>query len=131
MYDPKTSVQVDKVDVYMLGNVLYYVHTNHWLYEGLSNEKAMSKIYQGEHSPYPGKIQTSGSPVVIALSKAIEMCWTRDWQSRPTARQVSDYLMSALRDHEVDVENVVRVTMPPLGKNHRFTDSDFYTNLDY
>ena len=132
MYDDlTTSVQTDKVDVYMLGNVLYYLHTNQWLYEGIPNKQAMEMIYRGETSSMVQQ-KPDGSSPVVALRNAIEMCWARDWQLRPSARHVSDYLMNKLREHDKTLDEegaVIVVRIPPLGKNHRFTDSDFNRNF--
>jgi len=123
-------VYPDKVDVYMLGNVLYYIQTSQWLYEGVPSVNASMKIYLGEHSPFPLQIMQSTDPNVQILSNAINMLWTDDHTKRPSARVVSNFLGDSLRAQNVDFNEAIKVHVPPLRADHRFTDEDFYQNLD-
>jgi hypothetical protein len=114
----------------MMGNVMYYVLTNQWLFEGFSNSDTKKKIMDGERSKIPAHIKESKDRAIQGLLHAIEMCWTHDYVERPTAREVADYIGGLLMDIEgLDQLNIVRVDMPSLPKNHRFTDNDFYGNI--
>jgi hypothetical protein len=116
----------------MVGDVLYYLHTNRWVFEGLSNQEAATILARGDTSPIPVPLLTSLDPVVMTLSRAIEMCWTYEYEHRPSARDVSNFVKEQLKLQGVDVDTVpaaIQVTIPPLPKNHRYSDSDFYSNL--
>ena len=114
----------------MMGNVMYYVLTNQWIFEEYSNSVTEQKIIHGERSNIPAHIQKSTDRATRALLHAVEMCWVHNYKERPTARQVADYIEEELKRIEgVDELGVVRVEMPPLPKDHRYTDTDFYGNI--
>jgi hypothetical protein len=114
----------------MMGNVMYYILTNQWLFEGFSNIDTKKKIMDGERSSIPVHIKESKDRAIQGLLHAIEMCWTHDYKERPTAQEVADYIGGLLMQIEgLDQLNIVRVNMPPLPKNHRYTDNDFYGNI--
>lgn len=114
----------------MLGNVLYYLHSYHWLFEGMTNREAMRDNINGILNPIPDVLLNSTDGTVKALTRAITMCWRNDPQQRPSAREISNYLEDRLRLAGVNVEVPVKVIMPPLPSDHRYTDSDFYSNLE-
>jgi hypothetical protein len=98
----------------------------------MATEKAMRLTAQGGRPEIPLDFAMSQDPAIRAIVKAIQDCWIPDPKKRPRSRQVSDYLNEELRKIkgvEELVLGVVRVSIPPLPKNHRFTDSDFYRNL--
>jgi hypothetical protein len=121
-----------KVDVYMMGNVMYYVLTTHWLFEGDTWYEAVDKIFHQERSHIPPKLLASEDPAIQAILWAIKACWSQDPDQRPPARHVSDFLKKKLmRIENVDELGIVRVaSMPPLPVGFRHTDSDFDENLD-
>jgi hypothetical protein len=119
-------------DVYMAGNVMYNVLTHKWLFDDMSGSKARAAIQKGQRSKIPARIKKSDDPYTKLLVKAIEMCWTHEVKQRPSARTVVNFMRSALAAIKgVDVEDlgVVKVEMPPLPSDHRYTDSDFTVNL--
>jgi hypothetical protein len=68
-----------------------------------------------------------------ALEKAALMAWTHDPRERPTARYLAKQLLKVileLDEDAMDEDNIVRIWIPPLPPNHRFTDSDFNANLE-
>jgi hypothetical protein len=128
--DQGGSIPLPNADVYMMGNVMYYILTNQWIFEGYSNGDAKNKIINGDRSSIPSHIKESKDRAIQGLLHAIEMCWVHDYKERPTAREVADYIGGLLMQIEgLDHLDVVRVNMPPLPKNHRYTDSDFYGNI--
>jgi hypothetical protein len=132
MYNPKNiGVDVEMVDCFMLGNVLYYVHTNKWIFEGVSSIEASHRIRQGVASPIPDDLMNSSNGAVKALFRAILKCWTRDPRSRPRAKEISNFLAERLKLEGVDVSSPVKVSIPSLPPGHRYTDTDFYRNLIY
>lgn len=114
----------------MVGDVLYYLHANRWAFEGLSSQEAAARLAQGEPSLIPPQLIVSRNEAVLALTRAIQMCWTSDHRRRPSARKVSDYLKDQLKLQGVDVDaGPIQVSMKPLPSDHRYSDTDFYDNF--
>jgi hypothetical protein len=108
-------VDNEKADDYVAGNVVFYVLTKRWIFEGIGNEKAIQKLQKGERPPFPKSIRHSTDPADQAMMKGIKMLWTHDVDKRPKAREVSDFLIKELETvvgHRGDGE--VRVSIPPL-----------------
>lgn len=125
------KVSHEKSDVFMAGNVVYYVLTKQWLFQDTSIRTAHQMLKQGERSPIPANILNSTDRADQAMVKGIEMMWTHDAEERPKARTVADYMLKELREIEGTKDiGVVRVaSIPPLPPNHRYTDSDYEANL--
>jgi hypothetical protein len=70
---------------------------------------------------------------VEAMKEAILLCWTHDMSDRPSARTVQNRIEKALQviDRKYHAEDVVRVQIPPLPADHRFTDSDYLEHSDF
>lgn len=129
-HDHSEEISLTNADVFMMGNVMYYILTNQWLFEGYSNTDASDMIIRGDRSSMPPHIMQSDDRAIKAALHAIEMCWVQDYKTRPTAREVADYIGGELKQIEgVDNLDIVRVKMPPLPKDHKYTDSDFYSNI--
>jgi hypothetical protein len=121
-----------KVDNYMMGNIMYYVLTTHWLFEGHTRDEAVAKIVNQERSHIPTELLASEDPVVQAIVWAIKACWSQNPHQRPPSRKISDFLKTELKRFEkVDELGVVRVSVPPLPVGFRHTDSDFEENLGF
>jgi hypothetical protein len=115
----------------MLGNVMYSVLTNHWTFEGRTVKEAIRMMRRGQRSHMPPAFLNSNDPAIQAILTAIRSCWKQDPVDRPPARQVADALSQELRRIEQsDILGIVRVYLPPLPKQFRFTDSDFQKNLE-
>jgi hypothetical protein len=130
--DEGEGVYAPPLDVYMAGNVIYNVLTHKWLFDGMSGRKARAAVQKGKRSKIPARIKKSDDPYTKLLVKAIKMCWTHEVKERPSARTVVNFMRSGLAAIEgVNVEDlgVVKVEMPPLPSDHRYTDSDFTVNL--
>lgn len=123
-------IVLEKSDVYTIGNVMYYVLTMHWLFEGYDTKDAEMKVATGDRSPFPQKILDSDDRALRAVRKAIEWCWVHDPEKRPAASKVRKFL-----EHELkavlgvkDDLGIVQVTsIDPLPKGYRYSDSDFNT----
>jgi hypothetical protein len=127
--NPFPTFHVDEADVFMLGNVLYYIHTYHWLFEGLTSRDAMHNTVLGITSAIPEVLLNSTDRAVNSLTRAIRMCWRKDPAKRPSAREISRYLKERLLLEGVNTDAPIKVTMPPLPADHRYTDSDFNANF--
>ena len=126
----RAELDLPQVDTFMMGNIMFYVLTKLWMWEGITTKEAQKRTEQGERPEIPQSILTSDDPAIKAMVKAVKDCWIPDPKQRPRSRQISDFLREELRKIEgVEELGIVRVSIPPLPKNHRYTDSDFYDNL--
>jgi hypothetical protein len=105
-----------------MGNILYYVLTKKWLFEGIPTKVARQMLIDGKLSTIPSHFLNSSNSADLAMTKAIQMAWVYNPDDRPTAREIA----SILKQH---LNNIWRVDIPRLSPNHRYTDSDFYRNL--
>jgi serine/threonine protein kinase len=123
----RVSASREKVDVYLVGNMMYLILTHKWLFEGMTTKVAMAKLKAGKR-PELGFEPTD--PADIALVKAINWAWTQDPDKRPKMREVSNFLKGELRKLEgIEKDYVVRVSIPPLPNDYDFSDLQFYQNL--
>lgn len=116
----------DKADVWIMGNILYYVLTKKWLFEGIPTREARQSLINGKLSRIPFQFLNSTNSADRAMVMAIQMAWVYDPHNRPTAREIANFLKKHL-----DNSTSWRVDIPPLPRTHRYTDSDFYRNLKY
>lgn len=126
-------MEPDRVDVWMMGNPMYYILTDLYTWEEpktLTWQQSAEKLLSGKRSPYPNHIVRSKDPAHIAMMEGIDMCWTHKWQERPSARQVADHLMNALRNITGKEEPDVRIVLPERDPNQRSTESDYNDHND-
>ena len=119
----------DKLDVWMMGNVIYIILTDLYTFElpkRLSTSETSRELVAGKRSPYPEHIANSTDPSYVAMKTALDtMCWVEDWKARPSAQEVSDYLMDQLRKISGEEHPDLRVVLPERDKKQRPTDSEF------
>jgi len=130
--DP-SGYRPDKIDVWMMGNVIYIILTDLYTFEfpkPLSTKEATAELVAGRRSAYPGHIANSTDPAYVAIKKALDMCWTQDWRERPSAREVSNYLMRKLREITGEKDPDLKVTLPQRDPDQKPTDSE-YTKMAY
>lgn len=129
-------IHMDKVDVYMMGHLMYYALTNLWLFEGMTNKEARDFTLHGARSPFPAHVVENQDPAIVATQFIIEnMCWVHDPDERPSARAISLYAQQKLEelDPKFDINSVetFRLESVPsaLPRHWRFTDSDYNRNF--
>jgi serine/threonine protein kinase len=126
LYDMPRDLK--KSDVYMMGTVMYYVFTKHWLYEGLSTEESLKKLRIGDTSEFPHGIDMT-NPVNRAMRAAIIACWEQDPDIRPSSQSIRGFLLgrlSSIEGRQIGPDDpILHVTIPPLPKEYHHTDSDF------
>jgi len=123
----RVTTSREKVDVFLVGNMMYLLLTHKWMFEGIPTLTAMAMLRSGERSEF-GFEPTD--PADVAMVEAINWSWTQDPKKRPKAREISKFLKSALQRIEGKGEDyVVRVQIPPLPRNYDFSDKQFYENL--
>jgi len=122
-------IRRDKVDVWLMGNILYSILTKKWWFEGMTTSKAREAIHSGNHSEIPPELLNNTNPAVQTLIKAINMAWTFNPNDRPCAQKIATMMKEALEKLDGGDDGIWRVSIPPLLQDHRYTDSDFYSNL--
>lgn len=127
-FDFEDRVDLTKIDTHSLGNVMWYLLTNRWMFEGEHVKRVRKRIKRGERPHFPVHINQSKDPAIKAIKSAIISCWTHDPDERPTSTEIRDFLRHALQSITGET-GVVRVSVPPLPKDHRYTDSDYYQSL--
>jgi serine/threonine protein kinase len=128
-----TGCKPDKVDVWMMGNLIYYILTDLYTFEKptlLSWKDAGRELLSGRRSALPPHIVNSDDPSYIAIIKALDMCWTQDWEKRPSARHISNYLLLKLRIITGEKEPDLRVVLPERDPNMSNTESDYEYHND-
>lgn len=126
-------VKPDKIDVWMMGNVIYYILTDLYTFEkpkNLSCDDSGSLLIAGKRSLYPKRIEQSDDLSHVAIKQALDMCWTQDWTKRPSARKISDYLIGRLRAITGEADPDLRVVLPKRSPDQKGTDSDYKANND-
>lgn len=121
----------DKIDVWMMGNMIYIILTNLWIFEKpefLTGKDAGRRLLEGKRSIIPEHLAKSDDPAIVAMREALDMCWTHDWRERPKARVVYNHLMDSLKRITGEENPDVRVTLPERNPNQRRTESDYYSH---
>mmetsp|Transcript_20126 Transcript_20126/g.36377 ORF Transcript_20126/g.36377 Transcript_20126/m.36377 type:complete len:527 (+) Transcript_20126:219-1799(+) len=121
-------VKPDKIDVWMMGNLIYYMLTDLYTFEkpkNLSWQDSGKELIAGRRTPYPKDIEKSKDPSHVAVKKALDMCWTQKWKERPSARLISDYLIGQLKKITGEEKPDLRVVLPKRNPNQRSTESDY------
>ena len=118
----------DRIDVWMMGNLIYYVLTDLYLFEKpqyLGTRRTARALVAGERPAVPARIRDGGDPSHRAMLQALDSCWRQRWQERPSARSIADYLLRALRSITGEENPDLRVTLPERDPEQRHTESDF------
>lgn len=122
-------VALDLVCTFPLqGNVIYYILTDLYTFEqpeNLNNQQVGHLLVEGKRSPYPEYIEKSSDPSHIAIKKALDMCWVQNWRERPSAREISDFMMQELRTIVGEEEPDLRVVLPERDPNQTPSDGEF------
>lgn len=128
-----TGCKPDKADVWMMGNLIYYILTDLYTFEKpnlLSWKDSGRELLAGRRSYLPPSIANSNDPSYIAIIKALDMCWTQEWEKRPSARHISNYLLLKLRIITGEKEPDLRVVLPERDQNMSNTESDYEYHND-
>ncbi|KAK1739531.1 hypothetical protein QTG54_010074 [Skeletonema marinoi] len=119
----------DKTDVNMMGNLMYTILTDLYLFEQpelLTRSQTTEALVAGKRSPYPDDIENSTDPAHVAVKKAIDMCWEEKWNKRPSARIITDYLMGQLQDITKVNNPDLKVTLPKRDPDQTPSDREYY-----
>ena len=93
--------ETEKVDVFSLGNVLFYLVTGGmepWEIEDLSSKTVYKRVMDGKRAQFPDKVLKSTHPFEKYTIEAINLCWIHDPKKRASAQQVADKLAEGLQE---------------------------------
>mmetsp|Transcript_8705 Transcript_8705/g.18747 ORF Transcript_8705/g.18747 Transcript_8705/m.18747 type:complete len:198 (+) Transcript_8705:971-1564(+) len=126
-------VKPEVVDVWMMGNLIYYVLTDLYTFErprNLSWQESGRELIAGRRTPIPKEIKRSEDPSHAAMRRSLDMCWTQDPNERPSARSISDYLVGRLREITGEEDPDLRVVLPRRDPDQGSSESDYDKNND-
>jgi hypothetical protein len=108
----------EKVDVFSLGNVIYYLMAKHEPWKWLEPNGRPSVVEvtdrkkRGELPFFPTKFTNSNDIGVQSLFIAIQLCWTHDPEKRPSARRIATSLsrvITAMEDGKTQIESIAEL----------------------
>jgi serine/threonine protein kinase len=87
----------DKIDVFSLGSVLYYILTGEAPFEKeVVYAHAIANITSGVDAPLPKAVEHSADPSIIAIVDTMQKCRQLRAEDRPNSREVANLLTEAL-----------------------------------
>ena len=103
-YEGFSPVTPDKIDVWMMGNLLYTILTDLQVWNKRIKRyddvklAAAKRLVAGERPWIPRHIQNSNDPAHVAMKNALDMTWKYDSKERPSARSIANYLIGELQE---------------------------------
>jgi len=100
----------EKIDVYALGNVFYYILTKEQPFQypwKLPISQIKQSIKEGNTSIIPSQYEESEDEAVIGFIQLIRKCWSQDPNDRPSAHEISAELSEIIEK----IENLEQVVM--------------------
>ncbi|KAL7438654.1 hypothetical protein ACHAXM_007367 [Skeletonema potamos] len=120
-YEGFTQVKPDKIDVWIMGNLLYTILTDLQVWDKeLRSFKNVTlatakRLVAGELPRIPQPIQNSSDPAHVAMKTALDMTWRYDSKERPSARSIANYLIGELRTITGEKTPDFRINYPEKG----------------
>ena len=96
--------ETEKVDVYSLGNVLYFLLVKKEVWEGFGHKEIYDLVKAGQRPKFPDEIYNSEGIFEKYMIKAIESAWIHLPEWRPGALQVANIIKKGI---EVKKETMV------------------------
>lgn len=87
----------EKIDIYGLGNFLFFILTNQSPHKGFKKEISHQMVADGIAPAFPRKIMKSRDPAIALLRRVISKCHIADPNKRPTAREVANELINGYK----------------------------------
>lgn len=94
------KIETEKVDVYSLGNVLFFLLTGQNPWKGRPLKDVYEKVKNGERPPIPEEFQDSNEIFDRYMIQAMQMAWTQERTERPGAFEVAQKLKEGIDEYE-------------------------------
>lgn len=92
--------ETEKIDVFSLGNVLYFLLTGKEPFDKMTAPEAIKLIKKGKRLSVPKEIRSSTHLFDTTVLKALDMCYVYDHKKRSSAREVADLFHQAIGELE-------------------------------
>lgn len=92
-----SSRLTDRVDVYALGGIIYYLLTGKHPYSSKNDRGAALSVARGIKPELPSKMSSNSDPAIKFLKRTMEKCLIYDARKRPAARTIADSLKKELK----------------------------------
>jgi hypothetical protein len=93
------ELETEEVDVYSLGNVLYFLLTREDPWVGYRAKQIYAKVKDGERPSIPDEFQASDTIFDRYMIQAMKMAWTQDMYERPSALEVAQKLKEGIQEY--------------------------------
>ena len=91
--------ETEKVDVYSLGNVLYFMLTRQEPWNEIhSSREVYGLVKKGQRPEIPQEILQSNHPFDRYMIQALDMCYTHKKGERPSALEVANKLLEGIKE---------------------------------
>ena len=100
------QAETEKVDVFSLGNVLYYLLTRHEPWEDYKLKQVYDLVKLGQRPKIPDQIYQSTHIFERYMIKAMEMAWIHEHTERPGALEVANAIKEGLDLYASGVKTV-------------------------
>lgn len=94
------ELETEKVDVYSLGNVLFFLLTGENPWKGYASRQIYKSVKNGERPQIPIDVQDSNEIFDRYMIEAIQMAWTHDKSLRPGAFEVAQKLKEGIQEYD-------------------------------
>ncbi len=95
------ELETEKVDVYSLGNVLYFLLTKLDPWEDYDDSNSLyKKVMRGERPTIPKELLESDSIFDRFMIQAINLAWTHNPYERPGALEIAQHLKKGIQEYE-------------------------------
>ena len=91
------DLETEKVDVYSLGNVLYFLLAKNEVWRNVASKTVYAKVMEGVRPNFPEKVLNSDGIFEQYMMKAIESAWTHEPADRPGALQVAKIIKEGIQ----------------------------------
>jgi len=88
--------ETEKVDVYSLGNVLYFLLVRKEVWDGYNFKRVYEKVKKGHRPKIPDEIYNNKGVFERYMIRAIEIAWIHNPEMRPGALQVADIIKEGI-----------------------------------
>ncbi len=92
------SPLTESIDVYSLGNVFYSILTGLLVNREYSSTQAHARVVRGKTEDIDVEYFESRSQAELALVKVIQLCWTYNYEDRPSIFEVVALLEAEVKN---------------------------------